>query len=70
MRAIELTAHESEIQDEDGIKRRYMCVEAGLDQQWGGDMSSSNGWLSSGQDANSDNDLDDKDNIFSSPPAP
>ena len=57
------------IADTDGVKRRYMCVEAGLDQKWGGDMSDSVGWLSSGQDANGDGDPDDKDNVYSSPPA-
>jgi prepilin-type N-terminal cleavage/methylation domain-containing protein len=56
------------IEDTDGVKRRYMCVEAGLDQKWGGDMDPTVGWLSSGQDVNSDGEADDVDNIFSSPP--
>lgn len=53
-------------QDGDIISRRCLAVDAGLDNQWGGDVDESVGWRTDNVDMNGDATIDDKDNISSS----
>jgi len=51
--------------DGDVISRRCLVVDAGGDALWGGDVDVDQGWITDGQDSNTDGAQDDADNITS-----